>query len=139
MKRVSAHTYKTKVTANLSNQYNAFWENPSVASVSWIGLLYSIFCLTSQVQSQEPGLSRPQNSGSLVWSPTTLHKILVYRERVVQCLVRSQFAKGGPDIIETLVHYLLIESYLNSDSNTGVWLLMGNIVQIGTSILLRHV
>ncbi|GAB1211406.1 hypothetical protein ATERTT37_000520 [Aspergillus terreus] len=92
-------------------RYNAFWENPSVASVSWIGLLYSIFCLTSQVQSQEPGLSRPQNSGSL-------------------CLVRSQFAKGGPDIIETLVHYLLIESYLNSDSNTGVWLLMGNIVQI---------
>ncbi|KAF4211490.1 hypothetical protein CNMCM8980_002002 [Aspergillus fumigatiaffinis] len=49
---------------------------------------------------------------------------------VVQCLVRAQFAKGGPDIMETLVHYLLIESYLNGDSNVEVWLLMGNIVQI---------
>ncbi|KAJ5303862.1 uncharacterized protein N7443_003522 [Penicillium atrosanguineum] len=32
--------------------------------------------------------------------------------------------------METLVHYLLIEDYLNKDSNIGVWLLMGNIVQI---------
>lgn len=50
---------------------------------------------------------------------------------MVQCLVRGQFAKGGPDIMETLVHYCLIENYLNRDSNIGVWLLMGNIVQIG--------
>lgn len=114
-------------------KYNAFWENPSATSVSWLGLLYSIFCLTSQVQSQESGLSRAQNNASSVWSPTALYKILGYREKVVQCLVRGQFAKGGPDIMETLVHYLLIESYMNRDSNIGVWLLMGNIVQIGTS------
>ncbi|GIK05055.1 hypothetical protein Aspvir_009154 [Aspergillus viridinutans] len=75
-------------------------------------------------------LSRTQANASSLWSPTALYKILGYREKVVQCLVRAQFAKGGPDIMETLVHYLLIESYLNRDSNVEVWLLMGNIVQI---------
>ncbi|KAM0429995.1 hypothetical protein ACHAPT_006001 [Fusarium lateritium] len=57
-------------------------------------------------------------------------KILAYREKVVQCLIQAQFAKGGPDIMETLVHYIVIENYLNRDSNIGVWLLMSNIVQI---------
>jgi hypothetical protein len=33
--------------------------------------------------------------------------------------------------METLVHYLLIESHANKESNIEVWLLMGNIVQIG--------
>ncbi|KAJ5801899.1 fungal specific transcription factor domain-containingprotein [Penicillium pulvis] len=111
-------------------RYNAFWENPSATSVTWLGLLYSIFCLTSQIQSQGNARSRAQNSVSSTWSPTALYTILGYRQKVVQCLVRAQFAKGGPDIMETLVHYLLIESYLNKDSNIGVWLLMGNIVQI---------
>ncbi|RSM15056.1 hypothetical protein CDV31_005136 [Fusarium ambrosium] len=57
-------------------------------------------------------------------------KILAYREKVVQCLIQAQFAKGGPDIMETLVHYIVIENNLNKDSNVRVWLLMGNIVQI---------
>lgn len=114
-------------------KYNAFWESPNATSLTWLGLLYSIFCLTSQIQSQGDGRSRAQNSASSTWSPTALYTILRYREKVVQCLVQAQFAKGGPDIMETLVHYLLIESYLNKDSNVGVWLLMGNIVQIGTS------
>lgn len=33
--------------------------------------------------------------------------------------------------METLVNYLLIESYLSNDSKVSVWLLMGNIAQIG--------
>ncbi|THC90793.1 hypothetical protein EYZ11_009747 [Aspergillus tanneri] len=111
-------------------RYNAFWENPSATSISWLGLLYSIFCLTSHVQSQASGLLSAQNNASSARSPAALYKMLGYREKVVQCLVRGQFAKGGPDIMETLVHYVLIESYLNRDSNIGVWLLMGNIVQI---------
>ncbi|RSM12612.1 hypothetical protein CEP52_002341 [Fusarium oligoseptatum] len=57
-------------------------------------------------------------------------KILAYRGKVVQCLIQAQFAKGGPDIMETLVHYIVIENNLNKDSNVRVWLLMGNIVQI---------
>ncbi|KAL4780623.1 fungal-specific transcription factor domain-containing protein [Aspergillus varians] len=111
-------------------RYNTFWDNPSATPVSWLGLLYSIFCLTSQVQNQESGLSRAQNNTSSAWCPTALWKILGYREKAVQCLVRGQFAKGGPDIMETLVHYVLIENYLNKDSNVGVWLLLGNVVQI---------
>ncbi|KAA8647986.1 fungal specific transcription factor domain-containing protein [Aspergillus tanneri] len=84
-------------------------------------------------RSQASGLLSAQNNASSARSPAALYKMLGYREKVVQCLVRGQFAKGGPDIMETLVHYVLIESYLNRDSNIGVWLLMGNIVQIGTS------
>ncbi|KAI8652728.1 Fungal-trans domain-containing protein [Fusarium keratoplasticum] len=111
-------------------RYNAFWEDPIAASVSWLGLLYSIFCLTTQVQSQESCLSRAPETSSCPLPSTEMPRILVYREKVVQCLIQAQFAKGGPDIMETLVHYIVIENNLNKDSNIGVWLLMGNIVQI---------
>ncbi|KAJ5741023.1 hypothetical protein N7493_000895 [Penicillium malachiteum] len=110
-------------------RYNAFWDNHGVAPVSWLGLLYSIFCPTSQVQGQEFDLLKFQNDET-GRSNTLSSQILSYREKVVQCLVRSHFAKGGPDIVETLVHYLLIESYLSKDYKLSVWLLMGNIVQI---------
>ncbi|RSL88387.1 hypothetical protein CEP51_001772 [Fusarium floridanum] len=111
-------------------RYNTFWEEPSAASVSWLGLLYSIFCLTTQVQSQESCLSRAQETSTCPPQPTLMPKILAYRGKVVQCLIQAQFAKGGPDIMETLVHYIVIENNLNKDSNVRVWLLMGNIVQI---------
>ncbi|RSL48148.1 hypothetical protein CEP53_009654 [Fusarium sp. AF-6] len=111
-------------------RYNTFWEEPSAASISWFGLLYSIFCLTTQVQSQESCLSRAQETAACPPQPTIMPKILAYREKVVQCLTQAQFAKGGPDIMETLVHYIVIENNLNKDSNIRVWLLMGNIVQI---------
>lgn len=114
-------------------KYNAFWEDPIAASVSWLGLLYSIFCLTTQVQSQESCVSRAPETSSCPLPSTEMPRILIYREKVVQCLIQAQFAKGGPDIMETLVHYIVIENNLNKDSNIGVWLLMGNIVQIGTS------
>lgn len=65
--------------------------------------------------------------------PTAMPRILAYREKVVQCLIQAQFAKGGLDIMETLVHYIVIENNLNKDSNIRVWLLVGNIVQIGMS------
>ena len=121
------------LSLTLSPKYNAFWENPAAASVSWLGLLYSISCVSLQIQSKRSLRSRPQNNELPGGSPTASFKILGYREKVVQCLVRAQFAKGGPDILESLFHYLLIENYLNRDSDIGLWLLMGNIVQIGTS------
>ena len=117
----------------MSSKYNAFWETSAAASVSWLGLLYSIFCVSMQIQSKTSSRTRAQNNALPGSSPTASFKILGYREKVVQCLVRGQFAKGGLDIMETLFHYLLIENYLNRDSDIGVWLLMGNIVQIGTS------
>lgn len=40
--------------------------------------------------------------------------------------------------METLVHYLLIESFLSNDSKVSVWLLMGNIVQIGMLLCFVH-
>ncbi|KAH8657658.1 fungal-specific transcription factor domain-containing protein [Xylariales sp. PMI_506] len=107
-----------------NTQYNRFWENPSTAPISWFALLYSIFCLAAQFQTTTlgvPGRSIQQNS------PDT---ILYYREKVVQCLISSQYAKGGPFIVETLIHYVIIENSLRRDANPGVWLLLGNVVQI---------
>ncbi|KAI8712742.1 Fungal-trans domain-containing protein [Fusarium sp. LHS14.1] len=111
-------------------RYNAFWEDPSAASTSWFGLLYSIFCLSIQVQSQESCHSRAQETIPCPSPPTAMPRILAYREKVVQCLIQAQFAKGGPDIMETLVHYIVIENNLTKDSSIRIWLLMGNIVQI---------
>ena len=126
-------SHNTTWTIADSNKYNAFWENPSDASVAWLGLLYSIFCLTTQIKRQDAFRLRISAR-----PPSTSSTILGYREKVVQCLVRAQFAKGGPDIMETLFNYILIENYLNSESNISVWLLLGNIVQIGTDSSTSH-
>ncbi|KAJ5987990.1 hypothetical protein N7481_003200 [Penicillium waksmanii] len=126
-----AQEYRSVIhPAEFLKRYNLFWENPNGATVPWLGLLYSIFCFTIHGKRQDGGTSNLQDTGSYAWSPATSNKILNYREKIVQCLVRGQFAKGGPDIMETMVHYLLIESYMNKESNIEVWLLMGNIVQI---------
>lgn len=99
---------------------------------SWLGLLYSILCLVTQAQSHHSHTH--QLSGREL--STITNKILSYREKIVQCLVRSRYAKGGPYILETLLNYILVENFLNRDPSNGVWLLMGNIVQIGKFSLL---
>lgn len=63
---------------------------------------------------------------------------MAFREKTVQCLIRAQYGRGGPFIMETLLHYFMMENYLRRDSNTGLWLLLGSIVQIGMSKHILH-
>ncbi|KAI0102474.1 fungal-specific transcription factor domain protein [Nemania sp. FL0031] len=53
-----------------------------------------------------------------------------YREKVIQCLILGHYTKGGPYVLETLILYFLVECFHLKDMEIGIWVLVGNIVQI---------
>ena len=54
----------------------------------------------------------------------------VFRQKIVQCLVLGKYAKGGPYVLETLILYFTSEHFLSKDSEIGIWILLGTVVQL---------
>ncbi|KAI1327977.1 fungal-specific transcription factor domain-containing protein [Xylariaceae sp. FL0255] len=111
------------------NQYENFWEDPTKAPTSFIALLYSLFCLAAQAESPEVRITDTTASTAPTFSRVDT-AVNLYREKIVQSLVLAGFGKGGPFIIETMMHYMIVEHYLRQDTDIGVWLVLGNIHQI---------
>lgn len=55
-----------------------------------------------------------------------------FREKTVQCLILGGYARGGPYVLETLILYFLVEVFPLKEIDIGIWILVGNIVQIAT-------
>ncbi|KAF7557319.1 hypothetical protein G7Z17_g810 [Cylindrodendrum hubeiense] len=53
-----------------------------------------------------------------------------FREKIVQCLVLGNYAKGGPYVLETLMLYIAFEIFLCNDADIGVWIILGTTVQL---------
>ncbi|EAW07415.1 fungal specific transcription factor domain-containing protein [Aspergillus clavatus NRRL 1] len=109
----------------ISRYFNSFEMSP----VIWLGLLFTIMCLAIQFQKSrlDPGIQTP---ASLSTEHDLQGKIELYRQKVVQCLVLGEYAKGGPYVLETLMLYIAMELFLRSDAEIGVWILLGTIVQL---------
>jgi hypothetical protein len=45
----------------------------------------------------------------------------------------GQYTKGGEYVLETLINYLICESFMSQDDETGLWLVQGIIVQLALS------
>jgi hypothetical protein len=74
-----------------------------------------------------------QNWGGEPTDSETRSQALLFRDRTIQCLVLGNFTKGGPYVLETMMHNLGTETFLCSDPNVGLWLLLGLTIQIATS------
>ncbi|KAF3390998.1 hypothetical protein DPV78_011151 [Talaromyces pinophilus] len=105
-------------------EYERFWQNPTAASFAWIGLLYSIMCLSTQYQNLADGTTDPES----------LMRVHIFRERTVHCLVLGQFTKDGPHILETMLIHCTSEILLCKDAEIGLWLLLGMVVQLSLSL-----
>lgn len=53
-----------------------------------------------------------------------------FREKIVQCLIHGDYAKGGPYVLETLMLYIAVELFLRSDAEIGIWILLGKFSQL---------
>ncbi|KAI0875872.1 hypothetical protein GGS24DRAFT_514958 [Hypoxylon argillaceum] len=101
-------------------EYEKFWVAPNEAPIMWVGLLFSMLCLS--VLAEEAANTRAgENHDPL---------INTYRERIVQCLVMGEYANQGPYVLETLFHYLTIEFSVRKDADKNTWLLLGVIVNL---------
>ena len=94
----------------------------------WVGLLFTIMCLAAQFQKSRdpPARSLPVPSTEL--DPQTM--VETCRQRIVQCLILGKYAKGGPFVLEALILYFTNEYFLCKDAESGIWILLGNIVQL---------
>ncbi|RDW63790.1 C6 transcription factor [Coleophoma cylindrospora] len=104
--------------ANGRGQYEAFWANPSSVPIMWIGLLFSMICLAvvAADSSDFAHGSEPAEQQSL--------QIDLYREKIVQCLIKGEYTKAGPYVLETFIHYVYVEFGIRADADNDIWFLL---------------
>lgn len=86
-------------------------------------------CLATQFQKfrLDPGI---QASATLSGEQDLEMMVQTFRHKIVQCLVLSNYAKGGPYVLETLMLYVAVELFLCSDAQIEIYVLLGTIVQL---------
>ncbi|KAF5525288.1 Fusarisetin A cluster transcription factor fsa6 [Colletotrichum aenigma] len=114
--RVYAYAARIVHPPKFLEQYESFWANPSAVSLSWLGLLYGVLSL-ADLFSSNPEHRHPEPQPK-------------YLEPLVQCLIAADYVRGGPKIIECLIHYYLAEFYLNPVTKVGNWMVAGMIAQL---------
>jgi hypothetical protein len=111
------------------SKYEEFWKDPSGTPVMWIGLLFAIMCLAAEFQMfrLEPGTQQSSNQSH----EQDLQKMVeTFREKIAQCLISGNYAKGGPYVLETLMLYIVVEMLASKDAAVGIWILSGTAVQL---------
>lgn len=92
-------------------------------SCIWIGLLFSVMCVATLCQHS---IDDPTD-------PEIQERVRLFREQTLHSLMLGQYTKGGEYVIETLINYLICESFMSQNDETGLWLVQGIIVQLALS------
>ncbi|CAO2648217.1 Nn.00g074840.m01.CDS01 [Neocucurbitaria sp. VM-36] len=117
-------------SAHFLREYEKFWEAPQDAPIMWVGLLFSMICLSAQLQ--QASLAPPDSVQSPSRTPILAPEdpVDVYRAKTVQCLLLGHYTMGGPYVLETLILYFLSECFNLKDMEIGIWVLSGTIMRI---------
>lgn len=87
----------------------------------WLGLLYAVLCIGARFQAADPSAHvYIAKSGSLHTA-----RVDYYREKVVQALILANYTKCPAYTIETLLVYFGSEYTRSTDTQFGMWLLVG--------------
>ncbi|KAH7386217.1 fungal-specific transcription factor domain-containing protein [Cadophora sp. MPI-SDFR-AT-0126] len=104
-------------------QYENFWANPFETPVMWIGLLFSIICLSSC--NLELATSINKTTGT-----TTPSQTPHYLQKITQCLLLGSYQKTPPHTLETLLLYMNITYHHSPDTQRSIYILLGIIVRL---------
>ncbi|KAF5634647.1 hypothetical protein F52700_5840 [Fusarium sp. NRRL 52700] len=104
-------------------EYDKFWQDPQAMPCIWIGLLFSVMCVATLCQHS---IEDPTN-------PEFQERVRLFREQTLHSLILGQYTKGGEYVLEALINYLICESFMSQDDETGLWLVQGIIVQLAMS------
>ncbi|KAL5322747.1 hypothetical protein ACEPPN_010722 [Leptodophora sp. 'Broadleaf-Isolate-01'] len=107
-------------------EYERFWANPDETPIMWIGLLFSIMCLSTGFQVMA-GMSPFSSAETALRDPADTVKI--FREKTIQCLVLDNYTEPGPYTVETLFLYYISEHFRSADAQFGVWMVFGLMVR----------
>ncbi|KAK6506238.1 hypothetical protein TWF506_011158 [Arthrobotrys conoides] len=108
-------------TTKFRREYEAFWKNPSSATLVWISILFSILCLGSMIASR---------GNKLLGLESYDIEATKLCSKARQCLVAGQHTKCQPYVIEALVVYSYCKYQLNIDSDSTLWALAGYVTRL---------
>lgn len=92
----------------------------------WLGLLFGILSIAiglREFNAEQPRLGTQLDYASLSAS---------YREKTAQCLILGQYMRGGPYVIETLVHHFTAEVVRRRDVNNETWFILSTAVHLAS-------
>lgn len=98
---------------SFQRQYARFWEAPHEASITWIGLLFSMICF-AVVFCQQAGEEVPGNLGD------ANHVSDMYRRWCARCLALDDYTTPGKYKVETLMLYFGAEYLARPDVALGL-------------------
>ncbi|KAK7970619.1 hypothetical protein PG988_009692 [Apiospora saccharicola] len=107
--------------------YKRFWDDPSSVPITWVSMLFSVFCIASRVQ-HAVGLSRDHSTKEK--ESLTSESTSIYRQKAVQALMLGQYTKGGPYVVEALLAYFTVEHFTNIDAQIESWLILSVTINI---------
>ncbi|KAK6524715.1 hypothetical protein TWF281_011615 [Arthrobotrys megalospora] len=108
-------------TTKFRREYEAFWKNPTSATLVWISILFSILCLGSMIASR---------GGKLIALEAYDVETTTLCSKARQCLVAGQHTKCQPYVIEALVIYSYCKYQLNVESDSTLWALAGYVTRL---------
>ncbi|KAK4243494.1 Pyrrolocin cluster transcription factor fsdR [Corynascus novoguineensis] len=120
-------------------EYEEFWSDPPAALIVWVGLLYTVMSLSTKYQlclfdtngAFSPARHRPDTLQQQ--TREFQNTIELYLEKAVQCLFLGRYTEGGPYVVESLTLYFIVEVFLCTDINVGLYTLVGVLVQLAIS------
>ncbi|KAJ2894140.1 Fungal-specific transcription factor protein [Zalerion maritima] len=113
-------------------EYNEFWKSPRSTPIVWIGLLFGIISLSTQVQHFFLAAASDNPTPSSSHAPNNPAMVDMFRENIVTCLNLGHYTNGGSFVLEAMILYFMVEVFPRREVNIGVWVLVGNIVQVAT-------
>lgn len=97
----------------MRNQYDQFWKDPSETPIMWIGLLYAVMSLATNLRIIAG------NTSPTIFSQVALRDpkeaIELFSEKIVQCLVLGNYTEPTTHTIETLLTYMITEYFRSPD------------------------
>ncbi|KAG5659160.1 hypothetical protein KAF25_000362 [Fusarium avenaceum] len=107
--------------ALFQQEYESFWESPLETPAIWIALLFSILSLSASVYEAS---GRVPNSQEAMPSGKDLSK------RTQECLLLGNYTTSKEYGVEALLLHLVASWLRAKASDTGLWFLMGKLVQL---------
>lgn len=93
----------------------------------WLGLLFGILSIAINLREFYADQPRPGTQLDCVSLSAS------YREKTAQCLILGQYTRGGPYVIETLVHHFTAEFVRRRDVNNETWIILSTAVHLAST------
>ncbi|KAK6387429.1 hypothetical protein LTS17_000697 [Exophiala oligosperma] len=106
-----------------SEQYEAYWADPSQTSIVWIALLFGVLRVAMNDWIRE-GDEPIEYSGKC-------HDMgITFRGRLTDCLLLADYTRPHEHLIEVLILHLYCEYIVCRDAKSTTWVLVGMIVRL---------